>query len=90
MNWEKLSQSFNSVTYSEELSLFCAVGNNGLIMTSPDGVNWTKRNTITGNNLLDVVYYEKFIAVGIYGVIYTSSDGINWNRHKYLIIHYIL
>ena len=45
--------SWNDVTWAPELGLFCAVSNgSGLncAMTSPDGITWTRRTTVTANN----------------------------------------
>jgi photosystem II stability/assembly factor-like uncharacterized protein len=54
-----------------------AVGFNGMILTSPDGTNWTSR-TGTGN-LQDVAFGNgQFVAVGQNGTILTSPDGENW------------
>jgi hypothetical protein len=49
------------------------VGWNGTILTSPDGVNWTRRTSGTSNNLSRVAYGNgTFVAVGWHGTILTS------------------
>jgi hypothetical protein len=50
------------VTYGN--GLFVAVGEDGAILTSPDGVSWTRRTS--GGNLLYGVTYGNgtFVAVG--------------------------
>ena len=90
MSWNIIYNIFvnlQSVTYSEILGLFCAVGQGGGIVTSPDGITWTKRTTLSAT-FYDVIYcetLEMFIAVGTYFsndvykyFISTSSNGISW------------
>jgi hypothetical protein len=51
------------VTYGNEL--FVAVGKDGTILTSPDGVNWTVQTSPTSNTLYGVTYGDGlFVAVG--------------------------
>lgn len=75
------------VCYSEYLNLFVTVGgtiNNGQIFTSPDAINWTKRNDVS-KGLNSVTYSKKlnlFVAVGLSGIVVTSSDGINWTEQN--------
>jgi hypothetical protein len=59
------------VTYGN--GLFVAVGEDGAILTSPDGVNWTRRTSGTRNGLESVTYGNGlFVAVGEWGTILTS------------------
>jgi hypothetical protein len=52
---------------------FVAVGDDGTILTSPDGVSWTARTSETGYGLYGVTYGNgTFVAVGWYGTILTS------------------
>jgi len=61
--------------------LFVAVGDNGTILTSPDGTTWAKRNSGTSNDLYGVTYGNGlFVAVGQSGTILTSSDGNSWTK----------
>ena len=51
---------------------FVAVGEDGTILTSPDGVSWTRRTSGTSNRLEGVAYGNGlFVAVGG-GTILTS------------------
>ncbi len=66
-------------------SQFVAVGYNGTvpgtynILTSPDGVTWTSRNSGSSATLYGVAWSgAQFAAVGDYGYILTSPDGITW------------
>jgi hypothetical protein len=53
--------------------LFVAVGNDGTILTSPDGVNWTVQTSGTDHSLHGVTYGNGlFVAVGDNGTILTS------------------
>jgi hypothetical protein len=59
------------VTYGN--GLFVAVGDDGAILTSPDGVTWTRRTSSTINPLYGATYGNgTFVAVGLYGTILTS------------------
>jgi len=74
--------------------LFVTVGR-GTILTSPDGISWTKRTSlVVYKNLWNIsvsqrsllhsplgVTYGKglFVSVGESGIILTSSDGISWS-----------
>ena len=53
---------------------FVAVGEGSTVLTSSDGVGWTRRNSGTDRNLLYGVAYGngQFVAVGNWGIILTS------------------
>jgi len=73
-----------SVTYSETLGLFVAVGGDGAILTSPDGTTWA-RNSGVSTYLYSVTYSETlglFVAGGEYGAILTSPDGTTWTERN--------
>lgn len=58
---------------------FVVVGQNGMVLTSPDGVGWTVRSSGSTAALTGVVWTgAQFVVVGDGGVIRTSSDGIAW------------
>jgi hypothetical protein len=58
-----------------------AVGNNGTLRASADGVTWTVVASPTTQNLYGVAYAGSGIwtAVGAKGTLLTSSDGLNWS-----------
>lgn len=58
---------------------FVAVGNSGIILTSPDGITWTSRTSGTTNPLYGVNWSgTQFVAVGGNGTTLTSPNGITW------------
>ena len=73
--------SLRSITYSFSLGIFVAVGDDNVVLTSYDSVEWKFQTRPTTNVLNSVTYSENlglFVAVGQSGTIITSSDGINW------------
>lgn len=61
--------------------LLVAVGDNGSLYSSPDGLNWTTRSSGTAVQLRDVTYaFGKFYAAGQAGTMISSTDGITWAR----------
>jgi len=69
--------------------LFVVVGDNGTILTSPDGTTWTQRTSPPGPfgarvHLYDVTYGNGlFVTVGgDNGTILTSPDGTTWAKRN--------
>ena len=63
--------------------LFVTVGDNGIILTSSDGISWTKRTSVTTNNLYGVTYGNStFVTVGNNGTILVSSNGTTWTSRN--------
>ncbi|HEV8540814.1 MAG TPA: hypothetical protein VGR78_00340 [Verrucomicrobiae bacterium] len=59
-----------------------AVGDNGAIYSTADGVNWGRRGSFT-TWLRNVAYGNgSFVAVGENGFVAMSADGKNWNQQK--------
>jgi hypothetical protein len=82
-----VDNSWESVCWSPELRLFCAVSDTGTgnrVMTSPDGVNWTSRTSAADNSWCGVCWSPElrlFCATACSGTgnrVMTSPDGINW------------
>jgi hypothetical protein len=60
---------------------FIAVGQQGKMLTSHDGITWTARNTGTGNDLWQVTYgAATYVAVGSSGTIISSADSAAWSK----------
>ena len=74
--------NLNGVVYGK--GLFVAVGgshDSSAILTSPDGVTWTRRTSPTRDSLNGVAYGNgTFVAVGAKGTILTSTDGASWTQ----------
>jgi len=59
--------------------MFVTVGDDGTILTSPDGVAWTLQDSGDTHHLFGVGYGNgTFVAVGTVGTILTSTDGASW------------
>lgn len=70
-------QDFRAV--SARGPLLVAVGNFGMIYTSPEGQAWTQRYEDLETNLLAVAHSPAgYAAVGKYGSIVHSPDGLSW------------
>lgn len=60
-------------------NIFVAVGYSGEISTSPDGDQWTLRNSGTTYSLNDIRFINgQFIIAGSHGVVLSSVNGIDW------------
>ena len=68
----------NDVIWSGER--FVAVGEDGVILTSEDGIEWVQQESGTGAGLNDITSYRSdIVAVGQDGVVLLSTDhGENW------------
>jgi len=64
-------------------SIWVAVGENGTIIKSSDGLAWTSVTVSTTQHLQDVTYIKnqaKWVVVGNSGAVFESSDAITWTR----------
>src|SRR5687768_10804583 len=53
------------------------------IITSRDGIHWTRRRLQTASNLYGVAFgNDTFVAVGEFGAIFTSTNGANWTQRR--------
>ena len=68
---------FEGVLFDGSQFLLC--GGNGTLLTSPDGVNFTKRTTGTTAFLTSLTLYPGgWMASGANGTLLTSTNTINW------------
>jgi hypothetical protein len=79
--WTKVDHDgseFRDIIYAG--SQFVAVGFNGKLSTSSDGVTWTARTSgITDKTLHKIIYAAgQYVVVGNGGTILTSGDGVTW------------
>ncbi len=75
--------------------LFVGVGNSGVLVTSPDGRNWTERTSGFGSSQITDIAFgnDVFVIVGADGKIASSTNGTTWtmrtnplgNTHMYTI-----
>jgi hypothetical protein len=71
------SNELQDIAYGN--GLFVAVGYNGTVLTSPDGITWTSRTSGITGGLTGVAFGNgMFVAVGFGGSLTTSPDGITW------------
>jgi LPXTG-motif cell wall-anchored protein len=66
-------------------NVFVAVGDQSTIMTSPDGLYWTKQTVPNppgaGQSFRGVRYGDgSFVVTGYSGIILTSPDGVTWTQ----------
>ena len=86
-----VNYEWNDITWSPELGIFVIVSENfdskaNVVITSPDGINWTGRAAQIGN-WRSVVWspeLEIFVAVASSGdnKVMTSTNGINWTAQS--------
>ena len=63
---------------------FVAVGANGEILSSADGVSWTRSEPLVEDSLNAVEFGGgRYVAAGDWGNILTSIDGKNWSKCSY-------
>jgi hypothetical protein len=101
INWTFRGLGFSnaawySVCWAAELGIFVAVGlvgTNNRVMTSTDGINWTRGTNIPQSDWLNVVWSPElkiFVAVSVGTANYamTSSNGINWTMQTNSLFNY--
>lgn len=60
-----------------------AVGRDGTIITSPDGITWTHRDYGGTNSLFSIIWTgTQLVVMGNNGAIITSLDGITWTTRS--------
>lgn len=70
----------NFMTYGN--GKYVAVGDNGFIATSENGVDWVQQSSPMNKKLMHVIYDgdpKRFVAVGYNREIITSDDGETWS-----------
>ncbi|WP_196160712.1 fibronectin type III domain-containing protein [Reinekea sp. G2M2-21] len=62
-------------------NLFVAVGSEGCVITSSDGVSWVERSSGVSENLSSVIWDgTQFVAIGANGTLLTSTNGSPWTQ----------
>jgi hypothetical protein len=71
----------HEITHGE--GQFVTVGSMGVIVTSPDGTNWTTSSPGNGQTLSGVAYGEgSYVAVGDGGTIVTAGEAMVWKSRN--------
>lgn len=78
-------------------NLYIAVGDQGALLSSPDGATWTTRTSGTSVALNDITHGDgRYVAVGQAGKILVSEDGVLWDpadspssRDLFAVVHHI-
>jgi hypothetical protein len=83
VNWTPSATINSSSTPLNDLTfgtnLFCTVGQQGNVFTSPDGVNWTTHNIGQPANNYTVTYLNgRFVVSSQAGSLVTSTNGSDW------------
>lgn len=86
VRWDKWTHKVGEIDTGQTLygaafgnKTFVAVGGGGVVLTSPDGSSWTRRNSGTKEDLRGVSFVNNlFAAVGNNGTVLTSKDGKTW------------
>lgn len=74
-----ITADFESVIFAN--GQFLAVGSDGAIFTSPDGLAWTPRNSTISTRLIGAAYGNgRYVVVGTRGRVLSSATGVNWTR----------
>jgi hypothetical protein len=77
--WEMISQQHTLHKVTWAANKYLAVGENGKILSSPNGGNWTQHPSGTTNTLYGVCWTgTQYVAVGQHHTILTSPDGTSW------------
>lgn len=78
----RIHATLNDVTFARET--FVAVGREGIILTSPDGLDWERQDSDCQANLFAVSAGDDLVvAVGDEGTIVVSPNGVDcWARAK--------
>ena len=73
----------NSVAFGA--GRYVAVGDEGAIFSSSDGLTWSRKDSKTTRNLHSVIYGNNlFVAVGDGNIIRTSQNGEEWAVRRYV------
>jgi hypothetical protein len=85
ITWTRQSPPFTQISlticWAAELMLFVVIGGYGVI-TSPDGVNWTIRDTSVSASSVCWSPELLLFAATAYGNIWCSPDGIVWTQYS--------
>lgn len=78
LNWTKVYQSENQITSLAYNGTSFAASGSGNIVSSKDGINWTKNDLTSHGNVMAIG--NEFYIAGSDDTLLTSSDGQFWNK----------
>jgi hypothetical protein len=74
-----IDPDFRAIVYAK--NQYVVVREKGAIMTSPDGLKWTRRASVTTNNLMGLFWDgHQYLAGGDVGTLVSSPDGSHWTN----------
>jgi hypothetical protein len=85
-SWTSRTSSFGADTIlgvaSNGTNLYVAVGGNGKLATSPDGITWTQQTSSFGTDNIQSVAYGNgyWVATGNAAKVAYSTDGVTWTQ----------
>jgi hypothetical protein len=87
VNWNLVQtpsdQILTGIDYAN--GMYVATGLRTTLLSSPDGITWTKRYEHPQSSQWPLRFHEpifangEFVAVGTNGLVYSSADGVSWN-----------
>jgi len=85
--WELRSAQLRDMTYGA--GVYVAVGRNGFILRSIDGLNWSRVDAGVYDDLFTIVYGDALFVTTGDGVVLTSPDGLNWTEQNPSVTPYV-
>ena len=75
-------ETFIDIIYCNDLNKFIVVGNQGTVLSSSNGEDWTfiRNSTEYIEGIYAIAYSDEIFVALFYGGVVTSSDGMNWTR----------
>lgn len=84
--WTPVTEHFNgilnAVTYVEDYKIFYAVGEEELVLTSTDGMNWTKHANDIKSSLVDVAYGNDVVCASSDSSVFYSQGKADWQNEN--------
>lgn len=77
-DWRPVAPNLYRVVFQG--GFFLALGDEGALLTSPDGQRWTPRTLPTRAKLFGAAWGGRWVAVGQDGVLLLSEDGVGWQQ----------
>ena len=73
------TNNLNKIAYGN--GMWIAGSYSGTILTSKDGISWTKQASSPTDHLIKIIYDKGiWVIIGRHKAILTSNDGISWRK----------